>query len=118
MRLVSLISMAIRSRGRYSTRHRKKTLLCLHQIEEKKQIKDGLNHWLQDLEDIHDRENKLLGFKKSFVFKYKKNQAKGTSGNGHWLMSEFSLRDYSQAEDNVSIYVTYKQLLRYSSLLH
>jgi hypothetical protein len=52
------------------------------------------------------------------VFKYKKNQAKGTSGNGHWLMSEFSLRDYSQAEDNVSIYVTYKQLLRYSSLLH
>jgi hypothetical protein len=79
----------------------------------------GCGTWKIDhTEKVHDRKNKLIGFKKSFVFEYKKNKAKATAGCGHWIMNEFSLRDYSQAEDNVSIYVKYKQMLQYPALLH
>ncbi|XP_059447597.1 NAC domain-containing protein 19-like [Corylus avellana] len=59
----------------------------------------GSGTWkIEHTEAIHDSENKLIGFKKSFVFEYKKNKAK-VVGNGHWIMHEFSLRDYSHLED-------------------
>lgn len=60
----------------------------------------GCGTWkIERTEAIRDGTNKVIGFKKSFVFEYKnKDKAKGVD-KGHWIMHEFSLQDYSQAED-------------------
>jgi hypothetical protein len=66
----------------------------------------GCGTWkIEHTQEVRDRKtNKVTGLEKSFVFKYTKNKAKGTDRNGHWIMKEFSLRDYSKVED-VSIYI-------------
>jgi hypothetical protein len=66
----------------------------------------GCGTWkIEHTQEVRDHKtNKVIGLEKSFVFKYTKNKAKGTDRNGHWIMKEFSLRDYSKVED-VSIYI-------------
>lgn len=65
----------------------------------------GCENWkIERTEEIRDLDNKLIGFKKSLVFQYKKNKAKGAVAKGHWIMNEFSLQDYSHADD-VSVYI-------------
>ncbi|XP_059461795.1 uncharacterized protein LOC132190762 [Corylus avellana] len=61
----------------------------------------GCGTWKNEhTQEVRDpKNNKLIGIKKSFVFKYTKNKANSTDCNGHWIMKDFSLRDYSKVED-------------------
>jgi hypothetical protein len=49
----------------------------------------GCRNWkIERSEEIRDRDNKLIGFKKSFVFQYKKNKAKGAVAKARTLDHE------------------------------